>query len=520
MMSLKHGYGISVLKRVKFAPSWMNPTGLLLLALAALVALSGCVPQAGSLAVGPAVAPAIGETPLPQDAVSVPEPFPTRPIYQPGELVDYVAQAGDTLPVLAVRFNTTVAQILEANAFIPATATTMPPGMPMQIPIFYLPFWGPPDKILPDSQFINGPAQVGFDTTAFVDSHPGWLKGYQGYVSGANRSGAQIIDLIAQKYSISPRLLLALLEFQAGALSRAEVPEDVQRFPFGNRTWEHEGLFLQLVWVTNQLNGGYYRYKKGHLTSLDLPDGRIERIDPWQNAATASLMSYFNSVYDQDGYRKSISADGFLATYQALFDDPWQYEQPHMPGSLAQPEFTLPFEPGDVWALTGGPHTGWGQGEPLAAIDFAPPSQTQGCVESDRWVTAVAPGVVARVDEGEVLLDLDGDGDERTGWVVFYLHVSQAGRPPVGQSLQPGDRIGHPSCEGGSSTGTHVHIARKYNGEWVPADGYGGVLGFTLEGWVAHDGPEIYQGTLVRGAQIVTACTCSNRASFIQTDRR
>jgi hypothetical protein len=103
---------------------------------------------------------------------------------------------------------------------------------------------------------------------------------------------------------------------------------------------------------------------------------------------------------------------------------------------------------------------------------------------------------------------------------VFYLHVSQEGRPALGQALQVGDRIGHPSCEGGSSTGTHVHIARKYNGEWVPADGYGGVLGFTLEGWVAHDGPAIYEGTLARGAQIVTACTCSNRASFIQTERR
>ena len=508
------------LAKIRSDHPWATTTAWSLLALAILLVLGGCQPQPGSLVVGQAAAPAAAVTPLPQDVVAIPQPFPTRPIYQPGELVDYIAQPGDTLPVLAVRFNTTVAEILEANTFIPASATTMPPGMPMKIPIYYLPFWGSPFKILPDSQFINGPAQVGFDTISFVNSHPGWLKGYQGYVSGANRSGAEIVALIAQNYSISPRLLLALLEYQAGALTRADVPEDVQRFPFGNRTWEHEGLFLQLVWVTNELNGGYFHYKKGLLTSLDLPDGRIERIDPWQNAASTSLMNYFNSVYDEVGYRKAISADGFLATYQNLFGDPWQNDQPHIAGSLAQPEFALPFEPGDVWAYTGGPHTGWGQGEPLAAIDFAPPSETQGCVESDRWVTAVAPGVVVRVGEGEVVLDLDGDGNERTGWVVFYLHVSQEGRPALGQALQVGDRIGHPSCEGGSSTGTHVHIARKYNGEWVPADGYGGVLGFTLEGWVAHDGPAIYQGTLARGAQIVTACTCSNRASFIQTERR
>ena len=46
-------------------------------------------------------------------------PFPTRPAYEPAELVDYVAQTGDTLPALAIRFNTTVDEILAANPFIP-----------------------------------------------------------------------------------------------------------------------------------------------------------------------------------------------------------------------------------------------------------------------------------------------------------------------------------------------------------------------------------------------------------------
>ena len=493
--------------------------------MAVALLLSACQPMAGSLSaagsvVDAAEAPAEPAVSLPQDNVAIPTPFPTRPIYQPGELVDYIAQSGDTLPVLAVRFNTTVNEILQANSFIPASATTMPPGMPMKIPIYYIPFWGSPYKIIPDSLFINGPAQVGFDTKTFVDSYPGWLKNYHSYVSDANRSGAEIVDLIALRYSISPRLLLALLEYQAGALSQAEVPEEVQRYPLGSRLWENDGLYLQLVWAVNQLNDGYYRFKKGRLTSLEHPDGRIERFDPWQNTATVSLMNYFNAIYDELQYRLAVSSAGFAATYADLFGDPWQNETPHMEGSLLQPEFSLPMEPGSVWAYTGGPHTGWGHGEPFAALDFAPPTETQGCVDTDEWATAVAPGVVARTGEGEVVLDLDGDGDERTGWVVFYLHVSKEGRPAVGQALQPGDPVGHPSCEGGSSTGTHVHIARKYNGEWVPADGYGGILAFNMEGWVARDGKEVYLGTLIRGSQVVTACTCSNRASFIQTDRR
>ena len=97
------------------------------------------------------------------------------------------------------------------------------------------------------------------------------------------------------------------------------------------------------------------------------------------------------------------------------------------------------------------------------------------------------------------------------------MHVGTDGRVPVGTKLNQGDHIGHPSCEGGTATGTHVHIARKYNGEWVPAEG---TLAFNLEGWVAHDGSAPYLGTLTRFSQTITACQCSNRASFIQSEKK
>ena len=177
------------------------------------------------------------DTPFVQDEIQytdepelpLPTPFATRPSYAPGELVEYTAQSGDTLPILAIHFNTTVDEILEANPIIPAEATTLPPGMPMQIPIYYKPFWGSPYQIIPDSLFINGPSQVSFDTQAFVDSQPGWLKGYQEYTAGENRTGAQIVDYVAQNFSISPQLLLALLDYQAGALSRDTLPTTINR---------------------------------------------------------------------------------------------------------------------------------------------------------------------------------------------------------------------------------------------------------------------------------------------------
>ena len=66
-------------------------------------------------------------------------------------------------------------------------------------------------------------------------------------------------------------------------------------------------------------------------------------------------------------------------------------------------------------------------------------------------------------------------------------------------------------------TGTHVHIARKYNGEWILADG---PLAFNLEGWIAHNGSREYRGTLTRSGVVVTACECSDFPSQIMSDRQ
>jgi LasA protease len=443
-------------------------------------------------------------------------PLPTRPAFSPGELVEYVTQTGDTLPALAARFNTTVDEILLANTFIPSSATTMPFGMPMQIPIYYLPFWGSQYKILPDSLFINGPAQVGFDTASFLASQPGWFSRYYEYAFGGNRSGAEIVDYVALNFSVSPRLLLALLDYQAGALSQPLQPTELGSYIMGKSDYRYRGVYMQLVWVANVLNNGYYVYRAGTLTEFERLDGRIERIDPWQNAASASLQYYFSTFLDGEAYLRAIAYDGLAQTYQTYFGDPWQMEVPHLPGSLTQPEFTLPFVSGLTWAFTGGPHTGYGTDAPFAALDFAPGASSGGCVPTDEWTTAVAPGVVVRSEPGIVVLDLDMDGDEHTGWTVFYFHIGTEGRAPLGAVLQTGNPIGHPSCEGGRTTGTHVHIARKYNGEWILADG---VMPFNLEGWIAHNGSQAYQGTLIRGGRTVTACECSDASSQLEAGR-
>jgi murein DD-endopeptidase MepM/ murein hydrolase activator NlpD len=436
-------------------------------------------------------------------------PLPTRPNYQPGELVDYTAQTGDTLPALAVRFNTTEREIRENNPVIPKDVTTLPPGFPMKIPIYYRSLWGSPYQILPDWLFINGPAERDFDTVAFVNSQPGWFKTFSVSTLTQTLVGGQIINHIAVDYSVSPRLLLAIVEYKTGALSQSEHTED-STYPLGLNDHMHQGLFSELTLAANNLNNYYYEYKTGQLTSIERQDGSLEHPDPWQNAASVALQTFFSKVLPIDQYNTAISSEGFAKTYARLFGDPWANPQPHIPGSLTQPPMQLPFANGVAWAFTGGPHTGYGEGEPFSALDFAPPAVVGGCTPTEEYARAVADGIIARTGDAELVLDLDGDNDERTGWTVYYLHLSNSSLIPVGSKVKAGDPLGHPSCEGGHATGTHVHIARKYNGEWIPA---GGLLAFNLNGWVAENGDAAYEGKLVRFTKVVRACDCSDQAS-------
>ena len=455
------------------------------------------------------------QDPPPEDASPSITPSPTPEIYVVNTApILYYAQAADTLPAVAVRFGVGRAEITSPEP-IPETQF-INPGQLLIIPR-KLTNTTSSQQLLPDSEVVYSPSAVDFDSVAFASQAGGYLSSYrEWHRSTGMKSGAEIVERVAIENSINPRLLLSLLEFHSQWVYGSTPSPASVDYPMGLILPNEKLLYNQLVWTVNQLSIGYYDYREGRLTEIHFSDGLRARLAPDLNAGTAALQYYFAQLYDSQDWLEALDPEtGFPALHARMFGNPWERArtvEPLYPPGITQPPLTLPFARNWTWSYTGGPHGAWEHDGAYAALDFAPGSNESGCVESNAWVVASAAGLVVRTGPGLVVLDLDGDSHEQTGWVLVYLHVAAKDRIPVGAWVAAGDFLGHPSCEGGLATGTHVHIARKYNGEWVPADG---PLPFNLGGWIAHAGLEAYKGTLTRDGVILEACTCSNYKTFI-----
>lgn len=460
-----------------------------------------------TLAVSPTPTEVALATPIPTET---PLPTPAQP---EGPLL-YYTQAGDTLTALAVRFGVRPDEI-EATTDLPVTGFINP----NQLLIIPQRFTNTTSSahLLPDSEFVYTLSAIDFNTVEYVNDAGGYLRNAHDYLSTDGEStGGKVVQQIALDNSINPRLLLALLEYQSGWVFGQPATLAEEDYPLGKIDLRERGLVNQLKWAVNQLSIGYYGWREGRLSEITFTDGITAHLAPDLNAGTAALQYYFAQIYDSQTWLSALDPKtGLPATYEQMFGSPWmraQVVEPLFPPDIEQPELQLPFIPERTWSYTGGPHGAWEKDGSWAAIDFAPATSRSGCVTSDAWVTAVGDGVITRSERGIVALDLDGDGFEQTGWVMIYLHIATEGRTGINRVVKAGDLLGHPSCEGGYATGTHVHIARKYNGEWIAADG---PIPFVLSGWRAHSAGEPYKGSLTRDAETITASQYGSGVSVL-----
>ncbi|MFN2115844.1 MAG: LysM peptidoglycan-binding domain-containing protein [Anaerolineae bacterium] len=423
--------------------------------------------------------------------------------------VSYVVGPGDTLSGIAARFGTTIEVLMAANGINDPDAVYV--GQELQLAV-QADRDGPPTRTVPDSEVVYGPAYLDFDVIQFLSGRPGRLSAHTELVDGAEMTGPEIVARVAREFSVGPRVLLAFVEARSGwvgggALDGAEAGGEMaySDYPAGLNDPMRSGLWLQLNWLADRLNGGYYDWKTRDRRLLTLADGTHlrghESLGPGSFAVQRALA--LQSTEDELPARLAE----FDAAYRRLFGDPWSREiETPVPGEVDFPRLQLPFSKGETWWLTGGPHGGWADGSAWSALDFVPNDEERGCYVSAAWSTAVADGVVIDSGTGQLWLDIDGDGRRETGPAVFYLHLSEDGKAQEGTRVGAGDRLGHPSCDGGVSNATHVHIARTYDGEWLAAAGPDPLV---LGDWRTVGAPSSYDGGLVTAdGREREACEC------------
>jgi len=449
----------------------------------------------------------IPSTPIPtSSATPVPSPtsiIPAMPIpTPPSPLIEfYQVQPGDTLGGISYAYDISIAELVALND-LESEAAIIQVGQTLHVPL-RVSRSGPLLILLPDSEVVFSPAYVDYDLAAFLAEQGGYLAHYSERVNGQALSGAEIINRVARQYSLGPRLLLALLEFYGGWVTQPQ-PEAVH--PLGPANPHGQNLFLQLSWTANRLNEGYYGYKQSGSIAIRFRDRSRALLPPGMNAGTAALQNLLAAHTDWDTWLVQLQPDGFMQTYIALFGDPFALAvEPLVPQGLTQPTLALPWETGQTFYLSGGPHPAYGEGSGWAAVDFGPPDVLGSCYYSAQPLTAAAAGRVILGRPGEMYLDLDGDGRLQTGWVLLYLHAVAVEGLTNGQPVSAGTPLGYASCEGGPSNASHLHFARRYNGEWLAA---AGPVPLELSGWRVEAGLGPYEGDMVREGEVKTACEC------------
>lgn len=493
--------------------------------LALALTLAGCVrpgSKATTLATSepgliPAASSPVGDSSLPLQAqLGTPapdyagQPTPDTAHYDTGvsgaaTMGNHTVAAGETLGLLAQRYGTTVQELMQLNDLtnpdlVQVGQTLQVPGSEIQQVI------SPDFKIIPDSELVYGPAARGFDARAFVTGLNGHLLRHREEVEGQTMDGPAILQLIADRYSVNPRLLLAVLEHRTGWVTQETPASETANLGAGNINTP--GLYGQLSWAANLLNLGFYGRAEGGLRGFNLGNTNQVIFSPTINDGTAGVQRYLGAIdaTTYDVWLEASGPSGLYTTYQHLFGNPFGYAvEPLLPAGLEAPPLELPWPAGETWYFTGGPHGAWNTGSAWGALDFVPPAEQAGCIPSDAWVTAMTGGVISRSGHGAVVVDLDGDGYAGTGWAILYMHLETRDRAAAGTEVQTGDRLGHPSCEGGFSNGTHLHIARSYNGRWISADGD---QPFVMSEWVSAGAGAEYDGYLSRGSERREACVC------------
>ena len=156
-----------------------------------------------SITPSPSASPTATITPTPT-LEPMPIPTPDGPPY-----VYHTISSGETLGYLAQVYETTLEELAAMNKLSGPDALIQT-GQLLRVPT-RIDNIAPNTKLLPDSEVVYGPGYVGFDVADFVKKQGGYLVTYEEYVDNELLTGAQIIERVAEQFSVGPAAVAGLI---------------------------------------------------------------------------------------------------------------------------------------------------------------------------------------------------------------------------------------------------------------------------------------------------------------------
>ncbi len=295
------------------------------------------------------------------------------------------------------------------------------------------------------------------------------------------------------RYSLNPKVLLALLEVQSGAIRNGDLAPGALDWAFGYHDPQWQGLDWQLQWATYTLADGLRGADESPPLLLD---GTLAPIPGEANPATQAVLYLLAHTADRRRFSqlRSDGAGSFVRTYRELFDqDPrlplgdWAPERgpflrPPYAGQAAlsayfDHEYPIFQENGSLLPYTGEAghyaydgHDGWDY-----VLDAGAPALA---AAGGQVVFAGMLDTLCPTPAGLIVLDHD------EGYRTLYWHLQRI-EVEEGQEVAQGERIGLVGSTG-CSTGPHLHFGVQVLGRDTDPYGWCGSEEVPQDPWAVH----------------------------------
>jgi LasA protease len=320
------------------------------------------------------------------------------------------------------------------------------------------------EQVFSDALFLYGRDAEAFDLAGYLAVHAPLLRDKQELL--AHWSGY---------YSINPKVVLALMELKSGLMSAPS--QEKLRAPFAELS-KARGFAGQLRDVLQQLSQRFYGFEDYQRRQPSLGDQRSGQNAGVLNGASAALLGL---LYDTSSeplvLMRKPSLQGFTQHFAQLFNTAPEQMRGNessramvLAASALPPTnmLQLPWYQGYSWQSNGA-HSHTGSGSPYSSIDVS--------YDWPGWGAATYSVAAAHGGRVTVMSRCQVRVTHANGWATNYYHMDNI-RVSNGEAITVNTKLGSYAgnrnaalCEGGSSTGPHLHFSLLYNGRYVSLQG-------------------------------------------------